>query len=160
MELEKNVIARNGEAAGVSFMNLFAYFQPGIIRNNIIRENPKGAIDVGKNAGEAWIITENNVDDQWTNKGKDNYDQVIGLGEAIEGFVRDILFDDTRYETKIFPKESISQNDNMVGRVIHVRDRWGVIKSIDQGLLIVDGNLNAEQVADLKFEILPDYQIE
>ena len=158
MELENNIIMKNPGDSGVSYSNVYSYMQASIVRNNIIRENEKGAFVVANNAGPDPVFEKNNVDDQGVNQGKQNFDQSPEFNnDGFSGAIEEITFDPMRVQSRIIISTQFSGDHDLTGRIIRTGDRWGVIISYSDNVFTVWGDLYISDKQEMTYEILPSY---
>ena len=158
MELVDNVVMNNTAASGVAYSNLFSYMQPSIVRGNIIRENEKGAFTVKINAGPDPVFEKNNVDDQSINQGSQNYNRAIKFeNDRITGEISQIIFDPLNVKSRIKSSTALEGNEDIIGRIIKIGDRWGVISAYNDNIITAWGDLYVSENQEMFFEILPSY---
>jgi hypothetical protein len=158
IKLEDNVILYNSGSSGFAYSNNFSYMGSGIIKNNIIRDNEKGAIDISTNNGPELLIENNNVDDDWKSKGKDNYDKIPLFREkSVMGKVIKIAVDMKTYTSTLTINADSNINKDIEGKVIRIADDWGVIKSIENDTLKIWGLINSSDKESADYEILSLY---
>jgi hypothetical protein len=158
MLLEDNLILKNINARGVSYSNVFSYMQPSMIRNNIIRENEKGALVILKNAGSPPQIENNNMDIANGLDSNQYFDRDPGfVSDVLDGVVSEIIFDTATFQSRIKIKEPLSANKNLAGRVVRIGGNWGVITEYTEQTLTVWGNIFTAEKQDMTFEILSSY---
>jgi hypothetical protein len=161
MEIEDNIIMHNPGEAGLAYSNLYSYMQPAIVRGNIIRENEKGAFLLLNNAGPAPLFEKNNVDDRSVSQGTQNFDRPPKfIDDRISGQIKEISFDPLRIQSRVKIGPSLSDDQNLTGRVLRIGERWGVIIESHDRTITVWGELQASNRQDLMFEILPTYSID
>jgi hypothetical protein len=161
MEIEDNIIMHNPGEAGLAYSNLYSYMQPAIVRGNIIRENEKGAFLLLNNAGPAPLFEKNNVDDRSVSQGTQNFDHPPKfIDDGASGRVKEISFDPLRIQSRVKIGPSLSDDQNLTGRVLRIGERWGVIIESHDRTITVWGELQASDRQDLMFEILPTYSID
>jgi hypothetical protein len=161
MEIEDNIIMHNPGEAGLAYSNLYSYMQPAIVRGNIIRENEKGAFLLLNNAGPAPLFEKNNVDDRSVSQGTQNFDHPPKfIDDRISGQIKEISFDPLRIQSRVKIGPSLSDDQNLTGRVLRIGERWGVIIESHDRTITVWGELQASNRQDLMFEILPTYSID
>jgi hypothetical protein len=159
LELENNLIMDNPKGYGLMYLNNFSYFVPGIVRENIVRSNEKGEINIQKNQGQDLIIENNNIKDN--NFGKKNFDWNISLKS--DGFSAPYLNLSTnpgQYVTEILVAADVIPQKILSGRFLRIGDGWGIVKSVKAGRIIVWGLLEPEKQVEKVFEILPTYTTE
>ncbi len=158
LELEDNIIINHPNDYGVSYSNAFAYMQASIIRNNIIRENGKGALVVSKNTVTMPVFENNNVDDESIKTGKNNANlSPEFLDDHIDGKITNITYDKKYGQSQIKIIESLSDDLVLPGRIFKIGKRWGVIKEYHDNLITVWGDLVVSDTQNLTFEISPTY---
>ena len=161
LELVNNIIMNNTAASGVSYSNLFSYMQPSIIRDNIIRDNEKGAFVIKQNAGPDPVFESNNVDDQSVNQGNQNFNRSTKFkNERITGEISQIVFDPLNVKSHIKSNTAISANQEIIGRIIKIGDRWGVISAYSDHTITAWGDLYVSENQEMTYEILPTYTIQ
>ena len=158
MELENNIIMKNPGARGVSYSNVYSYMQASIVRNNIIRENEKGAFVVTNNAGPDPVFENNNVDDQGVNQGKQNFDQSPEFkNDGFTGAIKEVIFDRLRVQSRIIISTSLSGDQDLAGRIIRTGERWGVIIAYSDNVFTIWGDLYISDKQEMTYEVLPSY---
>jgi len=158
LELEDNIILYNSGGSGLTYVNNFSYMKPIIIKNNIIRDNEEKAIRIVKNAGSTPIVEDNNVDDDWVDKGENNINRIpIFRKNGKIGKAKEILFDPEKFLTFITLDESSKKYSGLEGRVVRIGNDWGVIKDQQENIIRIWGLLESAGKELVEFEILPSY---
>lgn len=155
MELINNIIMHNKGNVSLRYSNVFSYFIPSLIENNIILENEnKIALELKEN--EKIIVNNNNVNEKII--GTKNYYQPIQLeNNSMTLEVENFQFIENQFQTLIQVK-LVENSQKLTGRVINVGTFWSVIQNVENNKLIVWGNLslrNKNQTA----VILSDYKL-
>ena len=155
MELRDNVIMHNKGKASIRFTNLFNYFGPSTIENNIIREN-EGVIFVETAYGGQVRFQNNNISQREYDQG--NRDEPVSFAsELIAGRIKQAVFDPETYKTIVTIKGSVDGND-VVGRVFHFSDFWSVVDKAEKNRITIWGDVGWPSGDDSDFTILSDYQ--
>ncbi len=155
MILKNNVIMDNKGNSSVKCTNLFSYFQPSVIEENIIRDNEGKIIIESAYEGQV-IIKNNNISNG--EYSKDNFDKAVKFGEdKIVGKIVRTSFDSNTYQTIIDIDKSLG-DDKVEGRVLNIGDYWGVIIKVENKKLTVWGNVNWCSSEEENFIIISDYK--
>lgn len=155
MELMNNIIMHNKGNVSLRYSNVFNYFVPSIIENNIILENEsKIILELGE--GQKINFNGNNVNEKVT--GTKNYFKPVELLNApIEIEITGYKYNPADFTSEIEVK-SIPDNISLVGRVIASGNFWAVIKKVDKNKISVCGNMNLRE-SNGNGLILSDYKI-
>ena len=155
MILKNNVIMDNRGSLSIKCSNIFSYFQPSVIEDNIIRDN-EGKIVINSVYEGQVIIKNNNISNGEYNK--DNFNKTVKLGEdEIVGKIVRTSFDPNTYQAIIDIEESLV-DEKVEGRIINIGDYWGVIIKMENKKLTVWGNVNWRSSDEKKFTIISDYK--
>jgi hypothetical protein len=158
-EINNNIILYNSGSYGVGYSNKFSYMGASIIRDNLIRDNEKGAIDITTAMGAEPIIANNNVDDEWEEKGDKNYNQIpLFRSRSIIGEAKQITYNQDTFITLLTIDDTSKTIKNIKGKVIRVGNDWGVIKNYQNKKIHVWGLLESSARTSAEFEILSDYK--
>jgi hypothetical protein len=157
MNLQDNIILYNPGSSGVGYSSNYSYMMPSIIKNNIIRDNEKGAIAIDNNVGQYPIVEKNNIDDTLESQD-DNYNRVpLFRDKGIVGKALDVEFDSASYQTTLIPEDKSLFKKKVLGKVIRIADDWGVIKNQSDNRLTIWGLVQSIGSNIVDFEILPSY---
>ena len=157
MELENNLIMHN-PGSGLGYVQHFTYLMPSVVRNNIIRENVRTAINLREDIGHPLVIENNNVEGGFAGKG--NYDQEVDMvDDVLKGVVLTVAFSPQTYTTTVVVKLSGKTGSALAGRVIWIGERWGVIKTAAKDELVVWGNLADHTAKGSECQIVSQYQL-
>lgn len=155
IELINNVIMHNKGNASLRYSNVFNYFIPSTIENNIILENEsKIILELGE--GQKINFNGNNVNEKITGT-KNNFKPVELVNAPVQIEIIDHKFIPDEYTTEIDIK-SIPDYINLEGRVITSGSFWAVIKKVDKNKISVWGNMNLREINSSGL-ILSDYKI-
>lgn len=155
MELVNNIIMHNKGNVSLRYSNVFNYFVPSIIENNIILENEsKIILELGE--GQKINFSGNNINEKVSGT-KNNFNPVEFVNTPVQLEIIDYRYNPDDFITEIVVK---SKPDNAVleGRVITSGDFWGVIKKVDNNKISVWGNINLRE-SNSTVLILSDYKI-
>ncbi|MFC2135607.1 right-handed parallel beta-helix repeat-containing protein [Bacteroidota bacterium] len=154
IELKNNIIMDNKGSASIRYTNLFSYFQPSIIENNIVRDN-EGVIVVSTAYNGQVVIQNNNISKREYPEG--NYDQAVQLGDGeIVGEIVSAKFNCKTYQTMI--ETDKLREEELIGRVIRVGDFWSVITKVEKKKIFVWGDVNRRSSDKSSFMIISDYK--
>jgi hypothetical protein len=155
MELINNIIMHNKGNVSLRYSNVFSYFVPSIIENNVILENEK-KITIELKEGEKINVVGNNTNEKII--GTKNYYKLVQLeNNSILFEIEDFSFIEDQFQTIIQIKPA-ENTQSLIGRVINVGSFWSVIKKVEQNKLYVWGNLRLRE-SDKSGFILSDYKI-
>jgi len=159
VHLENNLILYNSAAGGFGYSNNFSYMGSSIVKNNIVRDNEEGAINITTNNGPDPRIENNNLDDDWETKGEQNYNRIpLFRKNSIIGEAKEIEFNQNTFVTSLFLEDKSIINNSLNGRIIRVGDDWGVIKHHKNDVIQVWGLTESSTKVSAKFEVLPSFK--
>ncbi len=155
MELINNIIMHNKGNVSVRYTNVFSYFIPSVMENNIILENEnKIAIELKEN--EKITVRNNNVNETITGV-KNYYKPVLLENNSIPFEIADFKYIQDQFQT-IIEIKSIDTNQLLAGRVISIGSFWSVVQKVEKNKLYVWGNMNLRGTDRSGF-ILSDYKL-
>jgi hypothetical protein len=158
LKMENNIILYNTGSHGVGYSNNFSYMRPSIIKNNIIRDNEKGAISITINNSMDTIVDSNNVDDDWKSKGNNNFDKIpLFRDKGIMGKALSIELELDSHVTTLSYEDNSKINNRLNGKIIRIDNDWGVIRSQKDNTLSIWGLIDSSGKKLVEFEILPFY---
>ena len=157
MEFEGNVVMDNRNGPGLLFRNYFSYFQPSVVRNNVIRRNGEKAMDVKATEWASLIVEDCNIEGGY--EGPGNFDEDPGFpDDGFSGAVRSANFKPEYILTVLSLKESLPKGIDLSGRVIQIDECWSVIKEVGKKEMIVWGDVRGVDQDASNFTIISTYQ--
>jgi len=117
----------------------FSYFNPAVVRNNVIEGNEKGEVTIVENAGHELKIEKN--------ESLKTPPSAI----AVQGKIISAKYDPLKYVTHLSADKEPDKNTDWSGRVIRTGRQWALIKSIAGKEITVWGKVDPEET---DFEII------
>jgi len=154
--MEGNTVSQNPAGSAFWYVQNFSYFQPSELKMNIMRDNEQGPLKITTDKGPPLILLDNNMDsDLYLTH---NYNREASfISDEIRGKIKSIIFDEFRHLSFIEPVETLTEVNNLTGRIIRVGDHWGVIQKIENGKIAAWGHFGEKTMTGLDFDILHSF---
>ncbi|MBI4582559.1 MAG: right-handed parallel beta-helix repeat-containing protein [Planctomycetes bacterium] len=157
MNFRNNTIVDN--KSGLSYGNSYApHLKPSIITGNLFYGNEGGQLGAEKGA-EAPFVTKNDIQGGYAG-GEGNFDQKPQfVDDGFQGQVKSLDYDVHRAVTTIAVGNLTGAGGTLVGRLLRIGDKWGIIKHGSQRKIIAWGDLRPKRQQATEFTIAPTYRL-
>ncbi len=156
MEFRNNTVVDN--RSGLSYGNSYApHLKPSIIAANLFYGNEGGQLGAEKGQ-EGPIVTKNDIQGGYAG-GEGNFDQKPEfVDDGVKGKIVSLRYDELRAVTTIAARDLAGANGTLVGRLLSIGDKWGVIQRASGGNIVAWGDLRPKSPAT-DLTIAPTYRL-
>lgn len=155
LELVNNIIMHNKGNVSLRYSNVFSYFVPSLIENNIILDN-ENKISIELKEGEKINFRGNNLTEQ-IDGNNNSYNPVEFENDEIKIEIDNYHYLPSDYQTVVTARMDIGKK-NLTGRVFNSGDFWSVISKTEGNKIFMSGNIDLRNRSKTGV-ILSDYKI-
>ncbi|HOI28486.1 MAG TPA: right-handed parallel beta-helix repeat-containing protein [Melioribacteraceae bacterium] len=155
MELVNNIIMHNKGNVSLRYSNVFSYFVPSLIENNIILDN-ENKISIELKEGEKINFRRNNLNEK-VDGSNNSYNPVEFENNEIKIEIDNYQYNPESYQTVVTIRTDTGRKD-LTGRVFNSGDFWSVISKIEGNKIFMNGNVELRNPLKTGI-ILSDYKI-
>lgn len=155
LELVNNIIMHNKGNVSLRYSNVFSYFIPSLIENNIILDN-ENKISIELKEGEKINFRGNNLTEK-IDGSNNSYNPVEFENDEIKIEIDNYHYLPSDYQTIVTARMDIGKKD-LSGRVFNSGDFWSVISKIEGSKIFMSGNIDLRNPSKTGV-ILSDYKI-
>ncbi|WP_428938932.1 right-handed parallel beta-helix repeat-containing protein [Fontivita pretiosa] len=146
MLLANNTIA-DSPGGAISYSNArYSHIRPSVVMNNIFAGSDPPAATAA-DGSELLVMKSNFAGDP------------LFVNDGVQGQFKSISYDAARVQSRVELASSISRPGRLVGRIIRIAQRWGVIADASGNELTVWGDVRGETGGAGQFQILPSYRL-